>query len=308
MILRRFLFLILTGIIFLSCTTGVSEKEAAEAYYNLGNTYFDLGEYSKAVRAYQRALQLDSSFSMASYNLARLYLETNDIDQSITVLNEILMEDSDNTIILNTLGYAYTLQERNQEALDIFLSILERSPYDSNALYNSAVLYWKLENREKALTQFQELYRNNPEDSDVLYNLGILEIELERPDGGIRYLEEYRKQEPNDTDALTALGTLYEEEKYFDRALEIYNILTEKEGIPRDIYFRKARILLTAIGDGEAGLKALEEAYVSGFEDKGQYQALFEDPDLVNKEQVRIFLEEKGLLLLGEKEDDLLGE
>lgn len=39
------------------------------AYYNLGNVYFDLGEYQSAIEAYRNALRLDPTFENARYNL-----------------------------------------------------------------------------------------------------------------------------------------------------------------------------------------------------------------------------------------------
>ena len=46
-----------------------SGKEAPEVYCNLGDAWFKLGNYPKAILNYERALKLDPSFSDARYNL-----------------------------------------------------------------------------------------------------------------------------------------------------------------------------------------------------------------------------------------------
>ena len=47
----------------------VSGKEAPEVYCNIGDAYFKLANYPKAILNYERALKLDPSYSDARYNL-----------------------------------------------------------------------------------------------------------------------------------------------------------------------------------------------------------------------------------------------
>lgn len=46
-----------------------SEGPSATLYYNLGNSYYRLGEMGKAILAYERALRLDPTYSDAKNNL-----------------------------------------------------------------------------------------------------------------------------------------------------------------------------------------------------------------------------------------------
>jgi tetratricopeptide (TPR) repeat protein len=283
-------------LIFSGCTTGVSEQEAAKVYYNLGNAYFELDQLDKAVDAYMQALELDDSLERASYNLARVYLESGYVERGIELLEQLLENDPDNSILLNTLAYAYTLNGENTEALSIYQDVLSENEYDKNALYNSGVLYWNMEEYSKAEQQFESLYSLTPENKTLLYNLGMLELDMENREKGVRYLNAYIEAGGEKIEAFNVLGDAYRQEEYYNKALSMYNHVLEKEKDRPQILFKKAFILLTAIGDNKAGMETLEEAVVAGFEDKEQLLELIGHPDLLNKDQVKAFLLEKNLL------------
>ena len=287
-------YYLLLCLLVAGCATSVSIQETAEAYFNLGNAYFELEQYNEAVKAYTRAIELEESFARASYNLARVYLISGKVETGIDVLHQILEQDEDNSVILNTLAYAYTLSGETGKALEIYGQVLQRSQYDKNALYNSGIIYWERQNREKAIEVFTSLYSIDPQDADVLYNLGTLEIELGNYDRGIRFLEEYIKKQAQDIEALMILAGAYEEEKFFSKAIDSYEAVIKLDPKIPKAHFRKAYILLTAIGDSENGMKALDQAILAGFVENESIQALMIDPDLVDAERVLAFLDEKG--------------
>ncbi|RKX76034.1 MAG: hypothetical protein DRP87_13075 [Spirochaetes bacterium] len=279
-----------------SCTTGIPRQEVAEVYFNLGNAYFELKHFDKAVNAYLRALQLDESLARASYNLARVYIETEKLGEGIKILKQLLEKEPENSILLSALAYAYTLQGRTEEALETYGKILSRNSFDQNALYNTGVLLWRSERREEAKEYFLKLYSMTPENYKLLYNLGILELELGNNERGIDFLQEYTEKRPQDLDALTALGDAYMEEKLYYKALDAYDtVLSIDEKKPK-VYFKKSYILLTVIGDAEKGMEALEKSIIAGFKDKEQFLNLLSNPDLLDRKTVEMYLLEKGLI------------
>ena len=197
---------------------------------------------------------------------------------------------------MNTLAYAYTLKGEEEKALEIYEKVIQRSPYDKNALYNIGILLWNKGDREEARRSFNSLYEIDPKDSIILYNLGLLEIELENREAGIKYLELYLEGEPSDTDAMIVVGDAYRDEQRYGDALEYYDKVIAGGTAEPELYFKKAYILLTAIGDTEKGREALEQAISGEYKEKELYQQLAEDPELIEKEQIRQFLLDKGLI------------
>lgn len=47
----------------------IADSPSAEAYYNLGNSYFKQGELAQSILAYERALRINPSYKDAQYNL-----------------------------------------------------------------------------------------------------------------------------------------------------------------------------------------------------------------------------------------------
>ncbi len=51
-------------------------KNSAIAYVNLGNVYFNNGQYTKALEGYRKAEEVDSTDAVGQYNLAQTYIKT----------------------------------------------------------------------------------------------------------------------------------------------------------------------------------------------------------------------------------------
>jgi tetratricopeptide (TPR) repeat protein len=67
------------------------------AYWQMGNTYRQLGEVGKAMAAYEKALELFRKYGVGvgpQENLAELYLEQGQVDEAIALCKEVLEETS----------------------------------------------------------------------------------------------------------------------------------------------------------------------------------------------------------------------
>jgi tetratricopeptide (TPR) repeat protein len=51
-------------------------KNSAIAYVNLGNVYYQNGQYNKALEGYRKAEEVDSTDAVGQYNLAQAYIKT----------------------------------------------------------------------------------------------------------------------------------------------------------------------------------------------------------------------------------------
>lgn len=294
--------MVLPFVLFLAaCVTGVSPREAARAYYDLGNAYSQLGDQDKATAAYLRALQLDSSLFQASYNLARVYVESGQYAKANAILDSLLAKDPTNTITLETLGYAAYKQDKLDVALGYYRRVLAIAPSEKNALFNVALILEKQGKNEEALGAFKRLYEISS-DPAVLSHIGFLEIALGDLPGGIHYLEAYRKEKGDTFDVMVALGRAYQKEEQFDRAISAYNAALALKPASADLLFDKATIFLTGIDDAKEGIKALQAAIAAGFADRETAQALAANPHLIEPETVRKLLIDSRLITAAKPE------
>ena len=77
------------ALLFAACVTSESAKQIASDYYNIGNAFFDLGQYEKAVTYYQDALRADPGMVKADYNLALTLVRMKRIDEAVVILKRL---------------------------------------------------------------------------------------------------------------------------------------------------------------------------------------------------------------------------
>lgn len=167
-----------------SCTTFVTAKEAATAYYDLGNAYYDAGRYDDAIKAYQRSRELDPSRRLADYHLVRVHIEAGELVEAERILDGLLADDPENAVLLETLAY------------------LELLKGDANL----------------AVELYEKLYRQRPEKKSVWTNLVSLYGDQGRWDDAVSILEE-RRQDGEDVTQMLA-DTLFQAQRYGEAADE----------------------------------------------------------------------------------------
>ena len=63
----------------------------ADAYYKLGNLYFDTKEYCLAAKQYNKSIKLDPSNYQAHNNLGMLYIELKKYNEAERILKNTLI-------------------------------------------------------------------------------------------------------------------------------------------------------------------------------------------------------------------------
>ena len=81
--------------------------------YNLGNTYFKLGDPQRSIKAYEEAIPMlnESDKTNAFYNLGTVYLNKNDFKQALAAYREVLKRDPDHLKAKQNLEWALRQQE-----------------------------------------------------------------------------------------------------------------------------------------------------------------------------------------------------
>ena len=295
--------LVLTLLLLVGCTS-IGNREGAEAYYNLGNAYFDLGRLDESKRAYQRALELDSSLSVATYNLARLYIEEERYNDAEDILVSLLQQDRGNTILFETLGWLSFRRGRYEEAADRYREALDLGVGNAAVWYNLGQIYLILEKEAEALEALGEAVYYAPE--SLVYRLGLAEAynDQGRTSEAADLLYPAFADGARDSDLLTSLlGYLVEDEEY-PGALEVANAALdslssrpspETQEARASVLYYKAFTLLVGFEDTAAGLSSLGEALKAGFDDLESLRRFFEYPELPGLEEVRRLLDEYGL-------------
>jgi len=88
-----------------------------EAYHNLGNAYYALGQWQAAANAYQFALDLDSTLMDTRADWAGINLYESQLEQARQAWEEVLLDYPRHLMALQGLGVISLLEENPNQAL-----------------------------------------------------------------------------------------------------------------------------------------------------------------------------------------------
>jgi len=289
-------FILCMTALLAGCVTSEGGKQIASDYYNIGNAFFELGQYEKAIQYYENALRVDPSMVKADYNLAVTYVRMKRGADAVTILKRLLAGDPKNTTLMAALGWAYHALGKDAEALGQYDALLALSPADQNALYNSGIILWKMKKKTEALERFHKVLAITPDDTDALFAAGSILLSNDEAKDASDMLSRYVEKKPDDIEAWYLIAAAAERLQKYSRALEAYDKIIAIDAKQGNAWYGEARLLLTVVEDPQKGLDALDKALSSGYSDKEAVKALLASPQLLEKDKVEEALKEHDML------------
>jgi len=130
-------------------TIGQANSDSADAQFELGNTHVQVGQWTEAVAAYQRAIELDPSYQAAYANLGVAYYQLGEFGRAASQYEKALELDPDDIEVAYNLGALYL-----QQALS------SGSQYDPELL-------------DQAITQLENVNEKAPDLAEPYFSLGV---------------------------------------------------------------------------------------------------------------------------------------
>lgn len=145
---------------------GLSEAGAevrADRFFRAGLRYEQRQEtYPKALRAYQRAIELDSRAAGAWVNLGTLYYNLGQLDEAERCYRAVLSFDPHYALAHFNLANVYDERKQWKEARLHYEEAVRLSPKSPDPHYNLALVYEKLELHGKARREWLEYLKLDP--------------------------------------------------------------------------------------------------------------------------------------------------
>lgn len=169
------------------------EKDSShyKAYNNLGYAYVDIGDYTKAIDALQKSLEIKKTPN-AYFKMGDVYRKFfHDFDKAIIYYQEVIALQSDYGYgkAFFVLGLLYYRLERIQNAIDCFLEKVSIQPTDE-AYFWLGLCYGKQEKPTEAIINFQEAIGINPKNADAYFMLGRIYYVYADKAMGVKYFKE----------------------------------------------------------------------------------------------------------------------
>jgi tetratricopeptide (TPR) repeat protein len=111
----------------------ISVEDIEKVNYNLGVSYYTLGQADRAIESYLNALKLNPGNSAAYNNLGAVYFEKGRTGRAISIYHEALRADPGNAAAYINLGEAYLKKNMPDKAIENIEVYLRLSPADPDA-------------------------------------------------------------------------------------------------------------------------------------------------------------------------------
>jgi len=152
-------------------------KATREVYFHLGNAKFESGDAAGAAGAFEKAVEMDSTYFKAIVNLGLMYDEQQNFTKAIETFEHASRLEPQNPDVWSHLGNTYTTQGNHAKAAELYRKALAIDPNAVHALYSmgvafadagifrEAVQYWT---RVKELDPNGELGKNATENVELV--------------------------------------------------------------------------------------------------------------------------------------------
>ncbi len=225
-------------------------------FNNLGNSYSDVGNVEGALRALEKAVEINPSLAESRTNLGNIYLKKGRVDDAIDEYQYALDINPDDAKTHNNLGNAYSNLGRLDDAISKYRLSLELEPnfidahknlanaYCKKTMYVKAIaqlkqalaleprdasvyvqlgnVYGQMDNCKKAISQYKKALKINSRSADAHYGIAVCYNKLGRVDDEIRAYKKALAFQPKMFSALANLGNAYFQKQNYDVAVEQY--------------------------------------------------------------------------------------
>lgn len=240
-----------------------ADPEFAPAYNNLGTLLQLKGDMDAALENLQKALKLTPGDPEVIKNIGVYWQLSGDWEQAKQNFEKLLEEDRDNLDALLNIGTLYEEMGRVADAFDIYQKAIKLNPANANANYCLGSEYFRQNNYAKAkgyikkamdinpyhagalavmgnilLYQsylvgaeqcFQRALKYAPDDVNVAMYYASFLIKQQRLDDAWTILETFSERFPKSQLIRTGLIEYYRESGMYDKAEEIFQMMSQAE-------------------------------------------------------------------------------
>jgi tetratricopeptide (TPR) repeat protein len=237
------------------------------AYNGLGNTYFTMKEYRKALNNYWMAFQYDSLSKYYLYNIGNSYLNLDNRDSAFLYLDKAIKTDPKYALAVYRKGDVFAKYDEDDSAEFYFKKAMEIDPDDED-IYNSYgnLKYYDLK-YDEAVTYYEKALKIKPRFREAWFNLANCyrfmgdtvtairnfqrSIEADSSyvlayttiagiysgsgdnENALKYYQEAVSKNPYNKEALNAIANYYYDRLDYNNAIQYYLMIEEND--PDDI-------------------------------------------------------------------------
>jgi len=122
-----------------------------------------------AIKAYEKAIQIDNYYNMSRMNLALIYYQIGQPEKSEKLYLKVIELEPEFSLSYYMLGLLYNEQGNNENALKYLALSTNKQPPSINSHYNYAIKLQELNKHKKALNTIEKGLKTFPNSERLLY-------------------------------------------------------------------------------------------------------------------------------------------
>ncbi len=182
------------------------DLQSVATYFNRGNAKETLGDHQGAIEDYGEAIKLNPQHAGAYNNRGVAKKNLGDIQGAIEDYNEAIRIDPQHASAYNNRGVAKRELGDFQGAIEDYGGAIKLNPQDIGAYNNRGVAKKKLGDLQGAIEDYNEAIRIDPQHASAYNNRGVAKKDLGDPQGAIEDYDEAIRLNPQNANAYNNRG------------------------------------------------------------------------------------------------------
>jgi tetratricopeptide (TPR) repeat protein len=188
-----------------------SSMEAYKHYLE-GRENSDKLYYLEALRAFEKAVEIDPDFAMAHYKLAQTRFALQDVQAAQSALRKayaLMLKTTEKERLRIERLYADSIERDPEKGLRLQQQLVERYPRDKESFYDLGQYYFDLPDRDRAVDAFRKALELDPNYGLVHLYLGWIYLDGGDYPKAIEHLKKYAALSPGEANPLDTLAEAY---------------------------------------------------------------------------------------------------
>jgi Flp pilus assembly protein TadD len=160
-------------------------------HFNSGVTFYNQKDFSKAIQAYQKVIELDPTYVEAYNNMGIIYQMIGDVDRASGAYQKSTEINPKYEKGYNNLGILLLLRGRYEEASEAFQKALAVNSNNIESHIHLGVLFKKKGQWQEAIESYQRALAIDPLHRETHYNIALLYEQLENFELAVGHYQQF---------------------------------------------------------------------------------------------------------------------
>jgi len=194
----------------------------SEAWFNLGQAWFNLEDFNRAVDAYEFALATHPQDLLAMMQMAHALFQAGRYLEAAKAYEDYMEVEGKSDYVMVFLGESYEKAGKLDEAISCYDTAFQLSPTNMDACTGMAICLMERKSYQESLSWFDKALKINDEDPEVWVYVAELLLQMDmREEANMCYLRSLTLNH-DQPDVLAAMGNIAFDDGDFDKALGLY--------------------------------------------------------------------------------------